>query len=97
MTVTNDDAVAGLVPKLAVMPAGQFDAARVTPELKPLAGVTVTVEAPVAPTIAVAEVALNVKLGAPPATHASVSSEFGGKVKDDGPLSVVVVRKLVGL
>ena len=45
------------------MPAGQFDAARVTPELNPLAGVTVTVEVPVAPAVAVAAVALKEKLG----------------------------------
>ncbi len=63
LIVTRDDAVAGFVPKVPVMPVGQPDVARVTAELKPFAGVTVTVEVPLAPTLAVAAVALSVKLG----------------------------------
>src|SRR5579862_9809232 len=60
--VTIDDAVAGFVPNVPVMPAGQPDAASVTAELKPLAGVIVTVDVPVDPTVAVAAVAPRVKL-----------------------------------
>ena len=59
-----DDAVAGFVPNVPVMPAGQPDAASVTAELKPLAGIIVTVDVPVDPTVAVAAVAPRVKLGA---------------------------------
>ena len=62
--VTTDEVVAGLVPNVAVMPVGQPDAARVTGEVKPLAGVTVTVDVPADPGAAVATVALIVKLGA---------------------------------
>ena len=64
LIVTTDDAVAGLVPKVAVMPAGQPDAASVTDELKPFAGAMVTVDIPVDPTFAFAGVAVMVKLGA---------------------------------
>ena len=46
------------------MPAGQADAANVTPELNPFAGFTVTVDVPVDPTFAVTAVAPRVKLGA---------------------------------
>ncbi len=59
-----DDAVAGFVPNVPVMPDGQPNAASVTGELKPLAGVIVTVDVPVDPTIAVTAVAPRVKLGA---------------------------------
>src|SRR5450432_1154954 len=62
--VTSDDAVGGFVPNVPVIPVGQLDAARVTAELKPLAGIIVTVDVPVDPTIAVAAVAPIVKLGA---------------------------------
>jgi hypothetical protein len=61
--VTVDEAVAGLVAKVPVMPAGHPAAARVTAELKPLVGLTVTVEVPVDPAVAVAGLAPNVKLG----------------------------------
>src|SRR5580693_6904746 len=61
--VTIDDAVAGFVANVPVMPVGQPDAASVTPELNPFAGVTVTVDVPVDPTFAAAAAALNVKLG----------------------------------
>ena len=44
LMVTVDEAVAGFVPNVPVMPAGQPDAESVTPELKPLVGVTVTTE-----------------------------------------------------
>ncbi len=53
------------MPKVPVIPAGQFDAARVTPELNPFTGEIVTVEAPVDPTTAVAAAALIVKFGGP--------------------------------
>ena len=59
-----DDAVAGFGPNVPVIPAGQPDAASVTAELKPLAGVIVTVDVPVDPTITVAAVAPRVNLGA---------------------------------
>ena len=62
--MTIDDAVAGFVPNVPVMPAGQPDAASVTAELNPLAGAIVTVDVPVDPTVAVAAVAPRVKLGA---------------------------------
>ena len=54
------------------MPAGHPDADRVTVVLKPLAGMTDTVEVPVDPTVAVAEVALSAKLGAAPTVSAIV-------------------------
>ena len=59
MIVTDDDVVAGFVPKFPVIPAGQLDATKVTAELKPLAGLIVTVDA-----FDTAGVALSVKLGA---------------------------------
>ena len=52
-----------MVANVPVMPAGQPDAASVTPELNPFAGVTVTVDVPVEPAVAVAAAALSVKLG----------------------------------
>ena len=64
LMVTIDDAVAGFVPNVPVMPAGQPDAASVAAELKPLTGVIVTVDVPVDPTAAVAAVAPRVKLDA---------------------------------
>ena len=64
MIVTTEDAVAGLVPKVPVMPVGQLDGANVTALLKPFAGVMVTVEVPVNPATAVAVVALIEKVGA---------------------------------
>ena len=63
MIVTTEDVAAGLVPNVAVIPAGQPDAARVTAELNPVAGVTVTVEEPDDPAVAVAEVEPRVKPG----------------------------------
>ena len=42
--LTADDVAVGLVPNVPVMPVGHADAARVTKELKPLTGVTVTDE-----------------------------------------------------
>ena len=64
MIVAIEDAVAGFVPNVPVMPTGQFDAASVTALLKPLAGLMVTVEVPVDPTNALAVVVVIVKLGA---------------------------------
>ena len=64
MIVTPDEEVAGFVPKVPVMPAGQFEATNVTAELKPLAGAIVMVDVPVNPTFAATAVALIVKLGA---------------------------------
>jgi hypothetical protein len=61
--VTIEDEVAGLVPKIPVIPGGQADAARVTPELKPYKGLTVTVDVPVDPADTVAPVAFKAKLG----------------------------------
>lgn len=63
MIVTIEEAVAGFVPNVPVMPRGHPDAVKVTPELKPFAGVTVTVDVPVDPAAAVAALALKVKLG----------------------------------
>ena len=63
LIVTAELLVAGLVPNVPVMPAGQPDAANVTAELKPFTGVTLTVELPVPPELAEADVALRVKLG----------------------------------
>ena len=62
--VTVEEAVAGFVPNVPVMPAGQLNGASVTGELKPLAGTIVTVDVPVAPAAAVAVVAVIAKLGA---------------------------------
>jgi hypothetical protein len=64
LIVTTEEAVAGFVPNVAVIPVGQLNAASVTPALKPFAGVIVTVDVPVDPTFAVAAVAFIVKLGA---------------------------------
>jgi hypothetical protein len=64
LIVTTDDAVAGFVPNVAVIPVGHPDGASVTPELKPFAGTIVTVDVPVDPTVTVAAVALIVKVGA---------------------------------
>ena len=55
--VTIEEMPAGFVPNAPVIPAGQFDAASVTAELKPLAGVIVTVDVPFDPAVAVAAVA----------------------------------------
>ena len=63
MIVTEELAVAGFVPKLPVIPAGQPEVANVTAELNPFTGVTVTVELPADPTTADAGVAPSVKLG----------------------------------
>ena len=69
---TVDDLVAGLVPKAPVIPEGQPETVSVTAELNPFAGVTVTVDVPFAPAIAVALVAPSVNpgegAGAVPAT-----------------------------
>ena len=64
MIVTVDAVVAGLVPKLAVMPTGKLDAASVTAELKPFSGAIVTFDVPAKPATAVADGALSEKLGA---------------------------------
>ncbi len=64
MMVRVEEAVAGFVPKVPVMPVGQLDVESVTGELKPFAGVIVTIDVPVDPAVAVAAVALIVKLGA---------------------------------
>ena len=64
LIVAIEDAVAGFVPKVPVMPVCQFDAASVTALLKPLAGLMVTVEDPVDPATALAVVALIEKVGA---------------------------------
>ena len=66
--MTIEEAVAGLVPNVAVIPVGQPDGASVTGELKPLNGVMVTVDVPVEPSDAVAAGALKVKLGDETAT-----------------------------
>ena len=58
-----EEVVAGFVPKLPVIPAGQFEAARVTEEANPPEGVIVTVDVPLAPATAVAELAFKAKLG----------------------------------
>ena len=58
--VATDEAVAGLVPNETVMPASA-EALRATPPLKPLEGVTVTVEVPEVPAVTVADGALNEK------------------------------------
>ena len=64
LIVTIEDAVAGFVPNVPVIPVGQLDAASVTALLKPFAGMMVTVDVPVDPPIAVAVVALIEKVGA---------------------------------
>ncbi len=61
LIVSRDEVVAGFVPKVPVIPAGQPTVARVTEELKPLAGVTVTVDVPPPPVDAAAPPALSVK------------------------------------
>ena len=66
LIVTTELVVAGLVPNVPVMPAGQPDAASVTPELKPFKGVIATVDVPAAVELAEAAVALSVKPGRPP-------------------------------
>ena len=53
-----------MVPKVAVMPVGEFDGASVTVELKPLSAAMVTVDVPADPATDVAEVALSEKAGA---------------------------------
>ena len=52
-----------MVPKAAVIPEGQPDAASVTAELKPFEGTTVTVDVALDPATAVAAVALRPKPG----------------------------------
>ena len=61
LMLTLEEAVAGFVPKVPLMPVGHPDAANVTPELKPFAGVTVTVDIPVDPEFAVTAVEFSVK------------------------------------
>ena len=63
MIVTIEEPVVGFGLKDPEIPAGQPEADRVTAELKPLAGVTVTVEEPLVPACTVAAVAPRVKLG----------------------------------
>jgi hypothetical protein len=87
LIVTVDEEVVGFVPKDAVMPDGQPDAASVTAELKPFAGVRVTVDVPVDPAVAVAAVALSVKLGC--TTAFTVSGIVA--VEDKVPLVPVTV------
>jgi hypothetical protein len=74
LTVTSEDPVAGLVPNTAVIPTGQLTAASVTPALKPFAAVTDTVEVPFVPAVAVAAVALNVKLGGGALTVSAITA-----------------------
>ena len=64
LIVANEEAIAGFVPKVPVIPAGQLDAASVTALLKPLVGTIVTVDVPEDPTAALAVVALIEKVGA---------------------------------
>ena len=52
-----------MVANVPLIPDGQLEAARVTGELKPFDGAMETIEVPVAPALAVAEVELMVKLG----------------------------------
>ena len=61
--VTAEDPVVGFVPKVPAMPAGQPEAVKVTAELNPFKGATVTVDVPLAPATAAAAVALRVKPG----------------------------------
>ena len=61
MIVATEEAVAGFVPNVPVMPAGQPDAVRVTEEVEPFAGVIVTMAVPLEPGVAVADVALRLK------------------------------------
>jgi hypothetical protein len=69
LIVATEEAVAGFVPNDPVMPAGHPVVERVTPELKPFAGFTLTVDVPVAPGFTDAAVELRVKLGrGPPLT-----------------------------
>ena len=63
LIVTIELLVAGLLPNVPVIPAGQPEAASVTPELNPFTGTMVTVELPVPPAAAEAAVALMVKPG----------------------------------
>ncbi len=64
LIVTIEDVVTGFVPNVPVIPAGQPAIASVTPELKPLVGVTITVDAALAPATVDAAPALKPKLGA---------------------------------
>src|SRR5436305_1902585 len=107
MVATEDD-VAGFVANVPVIPAGQLDTARVTAELKPLAGVTVIVEVPLDPTIADVATAPKVKVGAaltvneivvladkpPPAPV--TTSEYGPGVTPALTLMVAVEDEVVG-
>ena len=68
LIVTAELLVAGLVPNVPVIPAGQPDAANVTAELKTFTEAIVTVEVPATLELAEAAVALSVKLGWPPDT-----------------------------
>ena len=63
MMFIREEVVAGFVPKLPVIPAGQLEATRVTKDANPPEGVTVTVDVPLAPATAVAELAFKAKLG----------------------------------
>ena len=68
LIVTTELLVAGLLPNVPVFPAGQPEAASVTPELNPFTGTMVTVELPVPPAAAEAAVALRLKPGWAPDT-----------------------------
>ena len=61
---TVDVVAEGFVPKVPVIPAGHPVGANSTTELKPFAGTTLTVEVPGVEAVAVAVLAVNVKLGA---------------------------------
>ena len=64
LMLTLEEALAGFVPNVPLMPVGHPDAASVTPELKPFAGITVTVDVPVDPAFAVTAVEFSVKFDA---------------------------------
>ena len=59
-----EEPVAGFVPNVPTMPEGHPDAAKVTAELKPFTGLTVTADVPLDPAWTEAAVAPSVKFGA---------------------------------
>ena len=74
LIATVELAVAGFAPKVPVIPGGQFEAVKVTPELNPLPALIVTVELPLAPACTPTADAARVKLGAPAPTTEKVPS-----------------------
>ena len=95
LIVTADDVAAGLVANVPVMPAGQPDAASVTPELNPFAGVTVTVDVPVEPAVAVAAAALNVKLGGAVAPAGAKNIPLATGPPDPFAVTLIVTLPLI--